>query len=176
MVVCAIVRANASTYYCEPAEESDEPRFKLLNPNEETFAGPVPWIFMWQQVEGLVAVVMASAVSFRTLFVRVKTMKNSQGAARPGGLNNNCRNPFRIFWPGRDQHLQGDKNPIVWPISEAPSIELPKIPSPVFTGIPIFILRNNRTQHDTVSTHGSLDYTSDEAEEDYHTIIKAGKR
>ena len=113
MVVCAIVRANASTYYCEPAEESDEPRFKLLNPNEETFAGPVPWIFMWQQVEGLVAVVMASAVSFRTLFVRVKTKKNSQGAARPGGLNNNCRHAFRRFWPGRGRQLQEDKNPIV---------------------------------------------------------------
>ncbi|KAI4600650.1 hypothetical protein KJ359_012811 [Pestalotiopsis sp. 9143b] len=122
------------------------------------------WEFFWQQVEGAVAVMMASITAFRTLFVR---QTNNDKVADRSPVGNLFHRLYRRF-----QSLaqaQPDEKPALDQSSSV--IELPKLPSPIFTGVRSFIRRNNRTGAGN-TTFATLDSVIDGSEADYHATLK----
>ncbi|KAI0867978.1 hypothetical protein GGS24DRAFT_507256 [Hypoxylon argillaceum] len=123
------------------------------------------WEFFWQQTEGAVAVMMASITAFRTLFV--KQASQAEAAKSPDLEESLFRRIFRRF-----QSLaraQPDEEPASAP--DSVMLQLPKLPSPIFTGVRSFIHRNNRTEV-SAATWTSLDSVIDESEGDYHATLK----
>lgn len=121
------------------------------------------WEFFWQQVEGAVAVMMASITAFRTLFVK---QTNNDEVADRSPVGNLFHRLYRRF-----QSLaqaQPDEKPA---LDQSSSIKLPKLPSPIFFGVRSFIRRNNRTDVGS-TTFATLDSVIDGSEGDYHATLK----
>ncbi|ETS87116.1 hypothetical protein PFICI_00944 [Pestalotiopsis fici W106-1] len=122
------------------------------------------WEFFWQQVEGAVAVMMASITAFRTLFVK---QTHNDEVADHSPLGNIFHRLYMRF-----QSLaraQPEEKPSL--NQTRPTIKFPKLPSPIFTGIRSFIRRNNRTDLG-VTTLATLDSVNDGSETDYHAALK----
>lgn len=124
------------------------------------------WEFLWQHIEGAVAVMMASITAFRTLFV--KQTGNVEDTKPRSPVDNLLRRLHKRF-----QSLaraQPDEKPTT--TGNRPVLKLPKLPPPVFTGMRNFIGRNNRTNV-SAATFASLDSVADVPDTDYHTALKA---
>lgn len=127
------------------------------------------WEFFWQHTEGAVAVMMASITAFRTLFV--KQTNNSDDKTPPASPVQSLLH--RLF--GRFQSLaraQPDEKPTHTGSRPSFTLKLPKLPSPVFTGVRTFIRRNNQTDLSD-ATVATLDTMFDGAEADYHAGLKS---
>ncbi|KAI8947304.1 hypothetical protein F4801DRAFT_517390 [Xylaria longipes] len=123
------------------------------------------WEFFWQHTEGAVAVMMASITTFRTLFVKQTNnveLKNPSGPAQ-----NRFHRFFRRFKSLAEE--QPDEKPAF--VSDTSMPKLPKVPSPIFTGVRSFIRRNNRTDV-SASTWASLNSVFSDSEADYHATLK----
>lgn len=143
MVICAIVRMAGFHY---KGLEDDV------------------WEFFWQHIKGAVAVMMASITAFRTLFV--KQTSNSEAMAARSPAESLFRRLFRHFQ--LLARAQPEEEPTSTPDNSL--FQLPKIPSPIFTGVRTFIRRNNRTDVGA-STFATLD-SVDEFGADYHAALK----
>ncbi|KAI1370050.1 hypothetical protein F4677DRAFT_459337 [Hypoxylon crocopeplum] len=144
MAICAIVRMSGFHY--------------------KGFEDDV-WEFFWQHTEGAVAVMMASITAFRTLFV--KRADNAEDSTPHSPAESFFRRLFKHF-----QFLaraQPEEKPT--PAPGNPIFKLPKIPSPIFTGVRTFIRKNNRTNASD-ATFATLDSRIDESEADYHATLK----
>ncbi|KAI0596337.1 hypothetical protein F4775DRAFT_564971 [Biscogniauxia sp. FL1348] len=126
------------------------------------------WQFFWQQTEGAVAVMMASITAFRTLFVK-QTSNSEHDATSPSPIESFFRRFFRRF-QSLAQAQSGEKPTSTQNIGSI--FKLPKIPSPIFTGVRTFISRNNRTDVAAV-TLATIDSVSDGPETDYHAALKS---
>lgn len=122
------------------------------------------WEFFWQQTEGAVAVMMASITAFRTLFVK---QKGDDRAEMPEEVPNSHR--FRRFL-ARFKAL-AQEQPEEKPTSKSSTLKLPKVPSPVLTGLRTFIRKNNRNGA-SLPTLATQDLECDDSSEDYHVVIK----
>lgn len=127
------------------------------------------WEFLWQHIEGAVAVMMASITAFRTLFV--KQTSNVDDTKPRSPVNSLLRRLHKRFQSlGR---AQPDEKPTT--TNNRPILKLPKLPSPVFTGMRTFIRRNNRTDV-SAATLSSLDSVADVPDPDYHAALKVQAR
>lgn len=97
------------------------------------------WEFFWQHTEGAVAVMMASLTAFRTLFVKQTTDTEVQTSRGPA--ENLFRRILRCF-QSLARAQPAEKSTSTQDISV---LKLPKIPSPIFTGIRTFIRRTEPT-------------------------------
>ncbi|OTB17734.1 hypothetical protein K445DRAFT_309898 [Daldinia sp. EC12] len=123
------------------------------------------WEFFWQQAEGAVSVMMASITAFRTLFVRQANGTDDTTSRSP------VESLFHKFFK-RFQFLaraQPDEKPTPDPTTSI--LKLPKLPSPLFTGMRTFIRRNNRTDV-SAATFATLDSVGDPSEGDYHAALQ----
>ncbi|KAI0850263.1 hypothetical protein F5Y00DRAFT_268414 [Daldinia vernicosa] len=148
MVICAIVRIAG---------------FHYRGLEDDT------WEFFWQHNEGAVSVMMASITAFRTLFV--KQANSTEDTIPRSPVESLFRNFFRRF-----QYLaraQPNEKPTSSP--DIPIPKLPRIPSPIFTGLRTFIRRNNRTGV-SAATFATLDSVGDASEADYHATLKIQHR
>ncbi|KAK7740482.1 hypothetical protein SLS53_005325 [Cytospora paraplurivora] len=130
------------------------------------------WEFFWQHTEGAVAVMMASITAFRTLFV--KQTNNSDDKTPPASPVQSLLQ--RLF--GRFQSLaraQPDEKPTDTGSRPSFTLKLPKLPSPIFTGMRTFIQGNNQTDM-SGATVATVDSEFDGAEADYHTALKSQTR
>lgn len=144
MAICAIVRMTG---------------FHYKGVEDDT------WEFLWQHIEGAVAVMMASITAFRTLFV--KQTSNVEDTKPRSPVNSLLRRLHRRFQSlGR---AQPDEKPVT--TDNRPILKLPKLPSPVFTGMRTFVRRNNRTDV-SAATFASLGSVVDAPDADYHTALK----
>ncbi|KAF2112886.1 hypothetical protein BDV96DRAFT_579311 [Lophiotrema nucula] len=129
------------------------------------------WEFFWQHAEGAVAVMMASITAFRTLFVKPTDHEDITTPRSP------VENLFYRFFR-RFQSLaraKPDEKPSSNPSAPSTSIfRLPKIPSPVFTGMRSFIRKNNRTEMSSAS-FGTLHSDVDAVDVDYHAALRTEK-
>lgn len=146
MAICAIVRISG---------------FHYKGVEDDT------WEFFWQHTEGAVAVMMASITAFRTLFVKHTDSVDDTTSRTP--VESLLNRLFRRF-----QSLaraQPGEKPTSSPTETRPILKLPKLPSPVFTGMRTFVRNNNRTDvsADTVVT---LESVYDGSETDYHAALK----
>lgn len=144
MVICAIVRMTG---------------FHYKGVEDDT------WEFMWQHIEGAVAVMMASITAFRTLFV--KQTNNIENTVPRSPVNSLLRRLHKRF-----QSLaraQPDEKPTT--TGSRPTLKMPKLPSPVFTGMRTFIRRNNHTNV-SAATFATLTSVADVPETDYHAALK----
>lgn len=148
MAICAIIRL-AGFYYKGVEDDT--------------------WEFFWQHTEGAVSVMMASITAFRTLFV--KQTNNSEENSGP-------HNPVEsLFWHRLFKRFQalararptGEKSSTN--STEGGSVlKMPKMPSPIFTGMRSFIRRNNRTEGGG-ETFATLNSVGDGVEADYHAAL-----
>lgn len=151
MAICAIIRIAGLPY-------------KGIDDNS--------WMFFWQHTEGAVAVMMASLTSFRTLFVKQTNNDNDNEAEGRMVSRSPVESLFHRIWR-RFQSLaraQPDEKPTTL-TPHGPLLQLPKIPSPVFTGVRTFIRGNNRT-YASAATFVTLESVSDGTEADYHAALK----
>ncbi|KAI1179676.1 hypothetical protein F4777DRAFT_442072 [Nemania sp. FL0916] len=123
------------------------------------------WEFFWQHVEGAVSVMMASITAFRTLFVKQASHAEVNNSSDPP--QSFLRRLFHRFQTLA--RAQPEEKPTS--VSSPVRLRLPKVPSPIFTGMWSFIRRNNRT--DVSATCASLDSVIGDAGEDYHAVLKA---
>lgn len=127
------------------------------------------WEFFWQHTEGAVAVMMASLTAFRTLFVKQANDDQITTPRSPiGSFFHRFLKRFRAL-----ARAQPDEKPT--PTQDSSGLKLPKIPSPIFTGVRSFIRRNNRTDVSAV-TFDTLGSVVDGAEADYHAALKTQTR
>ncbi|KAJ8126909.1 hypothetical protein O1611_g6729 [Lasiodiplodia mahajangana] len=122
------------------------------------------WEFFWQQTEGAVAVMMASITAFRTLFVK---RKGDGRAETPEDVSHS--NKFRRFLA----HFKAlaREQPEEKPTSTSPAPKLPKVPSPILTGLRTFIRKNNRNGT-SLPSFATTDSADDGSSEDYHVAIR----
>lgn len=124
------------------------------------------WEFFWQQTEGAVAVMMASITAFRTLFIK----QQSKGKADAAGDPEPSR--FRRFLARFNALAQEQPDEKSTSTGDSSTLKLPKVPSPVLTGIRTFIRRNNRNEA-SVAASTTSDSVCDDSSADYHIAIKA---
>lgn len=123
------------------------------------------WEFFWQHTEGAVAVMMASITAFRTLFVKQTNNLEVQTSRSPAEtLYRRILRRFQSL-----ARAQPAEKPTRTPASSV--LKLPKMPSPIFTGVRTFIRRNNRTDMST-ATFATLDSVNDSSEAQYHTALQ----
>ncbi|KAI0414323.1 hypothetical protein F5X98DRAFT_390042 [Xylaria grammica] len=122
------------------------------------------WEFFWQQTEGAVAVMMASITAFRTLFVKRKGDGRAEAPEEVPRANR-----FRGFLA----HFKAlaREQPEEKPTSTSSALKLPKVPSPILTGLRTFIRRNNRNGA-SLPTFVTLNSACDDSSEDYHIAIR----
>ncbi|KAK7753017.1 hypothetical protein SLS62_004966 [Diatrype stigma] len=139
------------------------------------------WEFFWQHIEGDVAVMMASITAFRTLFVKQTSTGNGNGNGNNAAQEETIPlSPMESLWNRlwrRFQSLaraQPDEKPTTM-APNRPLLKLPKIPSPVFTGVRTFIRGSNRTDA-SAATFVTLESVSDATEADYHAALKTQTR
>ncbi|KAI1646875.1 uncharacterized protein F4817DRAFT_316277 [Daldinia loculata] len=148
MVICAIVRLAG---------------FHYKGLEDDT------WEFFWQHIEGAVSVIMASITAFRTLFVKQANSTDDTIPRSPvESLFHKFFTPFQFLARAQpnEKSTSGSDNSIP---------KLPRIPSPIFTGLRTFIRRNNRTGV-SAATFATLDSVGDAFEADYHTALKIQHR
>ncbi|KAI1498935.1 hypothetical protein F5X99DRAFT_420218 [Biscogniauxia marginata] len=127
------------------------------------------WEFFWQHTEGAVAVMMASITAFRTLFV--KQTNDAESTTPRSPVESLFHRLFRRFQSlARAQPAEKPTSTL-----DTSILKLPKIPSPIFTGVRTFIRRNNRTDV-SAATFATLDSAIDASEADYHTALKTQNR
>ncbi len=100
------------------------------------------WLFVWQQIEACVAVVMISLTAFRSVFVGTESFR-----AR--------REPDKKLWQ-IDSFLAFKRKKIARGSIEESMLGLPTIPSATLTGMRSFIQGGRHTQ----STHQKTNLTS----------------
>jgi hypothetical protein len=148
MAICAIIRVSGFHYH---GIEDDS------------------WEFYWQQAEGAVAVMMASITAFRTLFV--KPSDNDPNVTTP-------RSPVESFLHRITRRFQSlarakpDPNEKPTSTPKHSVLKLPKMPSPIFTGMRTFIRGNGRSEMKSTATFRSLESEIDTIETDYHAALK----
>lgn len=113
------------------------------------------------------AVMMASITAFRTLFVKQTNNSESETSRTP--VESFFRMIFRRFQTLARAQPEGKPTPRQ-DVASVP--KLPKIPSPIFTGLRSFIRNNNRTNA-TAATFVSLNSVIDDGDTDYHAALKA---
>ncbi|KAI0503055.1 hypothetical protein F5B22DRAFT_652456 [Xylaria bambusicola] len=118
------------------------------------------WEFFWQQTEGAVAVMTASLTAFRTLFIK---RKGDHRAEAPEEVLN--PNKFRKFLAQFKALAQ--EQPEEKPTSTSSTFKLPKVPSPILTGLRSFIHKNNQN-----GAHLPTNATIDSAFDDYHITLQ----
>jgi hypothetical protein len=123
------------------------------------------WEFFWQQTEGAVAVMMASITAFRTLFVRQAS--DSEGTPPCSPVESLLHRVFSRF-QALARAQPAEKSTSAQPDS---ILKLPKVPSPIFTGMRSFIRGNNQTNVSAASPV-SLPSVTDGSEADYHEALK----
>ncbi|KAK3372169.1 hypothetical protein B0H63DRAFT_527027 [Podospora didyma] len=166
MVVCAITRMAG---------------FHYKGVEDDTYE------FFWQHAEGAVAVMMASITAFRTLFVKPTPKPNAQPVTTPRSpvesLVHRILNRFQYLARARPENGDAEKQHSSSTFNSSSGMKgLPKIPSPIFTGLRTFIRRNNRsqTENTTVHTFATQDSTLysvfDANEADYHAVLESQKR
>lgn len=125
------------------------------------------WEFFWQHTEGAVAVMMASITAFRTLFVKQTNNSESETSRTP------VESFFRMIFRRFQTLARAQPEGMPTPRQDVASVpKLPKIPSPIFTGLRSFIRNNNRTNA-TAATFVSLNSVIDDGDTDYHAALKA---
>jgi len=147
MVICAIIRIAGFHY---KGFEDDT------------------WEFFWQHTEGAVSVMMASITAFRTLFIKQNNNSDDDTTSQDSSE--------KRFWPGifkRFQALaraQPDEKPTIQEGARSSNLKLPKIPSPVFTGLRTFIRRNNKSDAGTAA-FATLDSSVGGSDAEYHVSL-----
>lgn len=130
------------------------------------------WEFFWQQIEGAVAIMMASITAFRTLFVK----QTSQAEAAP-------RSPAGSFFYMIFRHFQTLARAQPDETPDLPTdltdhrllLQLPTLPSPIFTGVRTWISKHNGTQVGE-STFTALESVVDNSKVDSHAAVWARTR
>lgn len=145
MVVCAIIRISG--FYWKGLENDT-------------------WEFFWQHIEGSVAVMMASITAFRTLFIKQGNSADETTSRTPveSFLHKFLRR-FRSLARAQPEEKSTSNG-------HRSILKLPKLPSPVFTGMRTFIRRNNRTDAGG-DTFATLDSVFDGSEGDYHAALES---
>lgn len=115
------------------------------------------WEILWQHIEGAVAVMMASITAFRTIFVKqTSNVKDTKPRSPVNSLLRRLRMRFQSL-----NQAQPDEKPT--PTDNRPVLKLPKLPklpSPIFTGMRNFIHRNSRNDVGA-TTSATLDFMDD---------------
>lgn len=106
----------------------------------------VVWVFFWQYMETVVAVIMGSLTVVRNLLVH-QTKSNHNSPAAPGGSGGrNPRAAYRMGLLRRHKEKNIDNS----------TRGLPEVPAPTLSGLRTFIRRNNRDPGlDTQATQAS---------------------
>ncbi|KAK2611025.1 hypothetical protein N8I77_004408 [Diaporthe amygdali] len=106
----------------------------------------VVWVFFWQYMETVVAVIMGSLTVVRNLLVH-QTKSNHNSPAAPGGSGGrNPRAAYRMGLLRRHKEKNIDNS----------TRDLPEVPAPTLSGLRTFIRRNNRDPGlDTQATQAS---------------------
>lgn len=123
------------------------------------------WEFFWQQLEGAVAVMMASITAFRTLFVKQTTNADDTTSRSP------VESLLHRFYMRFQSLARARPDEKVVSTDSRPILRLPKLPSPVFTGVRTFVRKNNRTDVSD-ATFASQDSVYDGSDGDYHAILR----
>ena len=85
------------------------------------------WIYFWQYMEACVACIMASILTFRTLFIGDRTREFKPQRLQQGSIKQRVLHNMKIF------------NMAAWEKVEDDSSELPEIPSATISGLRTFI-------------------------------------
>ena len=85
------------------------------------------WIYFWQYMEACVACIMASILTFRTLFIGDRTREFKPQRLQQGSIRQRVLHNMKIF------------NMAAWEKVEDDSSELPEIPSATISGLRTFI-------------------------------------
>ena len=91
------------------------------------------WIFFWQYTEACVACVMASILTFRTLFISERTRVFKRQKLQPISIKQRVLHNMQIF------------NMAAWEKVEDDKCELPKIPSATISGLRTYIRKAGST-------------------------------
>jgi hypothetical protein len=130
------------------------------------------WEFFWQHAEGAVAVMMASITAFRTLFVKPADDTEATTPLSPAeSLLHRVRRRIRSL----ARADPGEKPSSTRSTPKTTGLKLPKMPSPIFTGVRTFIRKNNRTNA-SVGTVNTVESEIDTWEVDYHAALKGQNR
>jgi hypothetical protein len=135
------------------------------------------WEFFWQHIEGAVSVMMASITAFRTLFIKQTT--NNPENIEPPNNNTPAETSFHRLFRRFQTLARAQPDEIPASMQNGPVLKLPKLPSPVFTGVRSFIRGNNRTRTETdasAATSVTIDSVIDGDEVDYHAALKTQMR
>lgn len=126
------------------------------------------WEFFWQEIEGAVAVMMASITAFRTLFIKPS---DNPDVTTPRSPVESWLHRLLVRFQALAKAEPEEKTLPTATGSETSALRLPRMPRPVLTGLRSFIHRNNRT---TATTQGfdSLHSEISATTEDYHTALK----
>lgn len=124
------------------------------------------WEFFWQQIEGAVAIMMASITAFRTLFVKQTNQAETAPRSPAGSFFHRIYRRFQTL-----ARAQPDEKPTLSNDNRA-LLQLPVLPSPIFTGVRTFIRKNNVNQVDE-TTFTALESVVDGSEADYHAAVWA---
>lgn len=106
------------------------------------------YLYFWQYVEACVACIMASLLSFRTLFVSrgTRVFKRQELAPWPS-MKQRVWNNMQIF------------NMAAWEKVENEREQLPEIPSATVSGLRTFIRRYHRAPGSTTVENSEIDHT-----------------
>ncbi|KAJ4304989.1 hypothetical protein N0V90_000517 [Kalmusia sp. IMI 367209] len=124
------------------------------------------WRVFWQEVEGCIAVMMASITVFRTLFVSENQESINQRATleqRPSFFTR----MLPAFLSRKRSSARGSESDISLQKNDK-HVELPALPSATMTGIRSFIRRHNRSQAVSTTAESELD----PLEVDYHAALR----
>ena len=108
----------------------------------------ITWEIYWTWVEGCVAVIMASAVAFRTLFIQDHNKNPAQRKPAPfpsirHRFQHNCKRSHQAN------------------LEEGDLADLPQIPTATFSGLRGFIRRHNRSAGETTILSSECDIVHD---------------
>lgn len=147
MAICAIIRIAG---------------FRYRGVEDDT------WAFFWQHIEAAVAIMMASITAFRTLFVRQTSDAKNTPESPAGSAFRRVFRRFQLLARAQPDEKQTSSTET----DSGSLLKMPKLPSPVFTGIRSFIRKNNRTEVGG-PTLATLDSVVDASEADYHAAVWA---
>lgn len=122
------------------------------------------WEFFWQQIEGAVAIMMASITAFRTLFVKQTNQAETSLRSPAGSFFHRIFRRFQSL-----ARAQLDEKPTASTDSRM-RLQLPTLPSPIFTGVRTFIRKNNGNDSGE-TTFAALDSVVDGSDLDYHAAV-----
>lgn len=105
------------------------------------------WIYYWQYMEACVACIMASLLTFRTLFIsgRSRVFKRQEFKGQAPSVKQRILHNMKRVNMSAWEKVQDDKR------------GLPEIPSATFSGLRTFIRRNHRSSGLTTAMSSELD-------------------